>query len=231
MSEKESNAGECGRIRSMLAAFLADELPAGDSRQVQEHLDACPPCERFRRFECAFDGALKRSVGAVPAPASLILKLQRSMDAESTSPASPARPERARQWGGWRQWALAAGIVVALLAPFSVGYEIGLFAPRALQEQTRVVRGTLVCSACEKLGVPIADQRGCRVHGHHAALKCDDSVLWEFVEDDASRDLLTDASRIGDAVELRGVFLDDLHYVKVDSVRFLSGQAQADLGL
>jgi len=228
MSEMESNGGGCDRVRSMLAAFLADELPAGDSRQVQEHLDACPPCERFRRFECAFDGALRRSVGAVPAPASLILNLERAIDAEETSTRAP---ERARPSGGWRQWALAAGIVVALLAPFSVGYELGLFAPRGLQEETRVVRGTLVCSACEKMGVPIADQRGCRVHGHHAALKCDDTGLWEFVEDDASRDLLTDSSRIGDEVELRGLFLDDLHYVKVDSVRFLTGQARADLGL
>lgn len=228
MSGSASNGTTCEQVRALLAAFLADELSPGDSRLVQDHLDACAPCVRFRRFEDAFDGALKRGLGAVAAPASLILKIQRSIDAEGESPRRPAPSFRA---SGWKQWALAAGIVVALLAPFSVGYELGLFAPRAGHAESRVVRGILVCSACEKMGVPIADQRGCRVHGHHAALMCDDTGLWEFVETDQTRKLLTDASRIGDEVELRGEFLEDLHYVKVDSVRFLSGETQADLDL
>jgi len=219
----------CEQVRAMLAAFMADEIPPGESRLVQEHLDACAPCAGFRRFEDAFDGALKRGLGASVAPASLILGVQRGIGEEDSS------RRRSPFWfqaPALKQWALAAGIIIAMLAPFSLGYRLGLFVPEAAStEDVRVVRGTLVCSACEKMGVPLPNQRGCRLHGHHAALKCEDTGLWEFVETDSTRPLLTDASRIGDEVELRGVFMEDLHYVKVSSVRFLSGEARTDLDL
>ncbi|MBI3447743.1 MAG: hypothetical protein HY049_02295, partial [Acidobacteria bacterium] len=77
----------------------------------------------------------------------------------------------------------------------------------------------------ERGGSPTAAQKGCRAFGHHAALRCEPDGLWEFVESDTTMPLLTDADRIGRAIEVRGVFFEDIHYVRVSSYRYLPGGA------
>lgn len=230
MSTEERNPITCTEIRSVLPAFLADEIPATESRRVQEHLDQCASCRRFREFETAFDEVLKRGIREEKAPPSLVAGVREALRAEAAvSRISPG----ARISPGVRRWALAASILVALLAPSLVAVQMGILVPatRAVPGVEKVLEGDLVCSACEKAGRSLGEQRGCRAHGHHAAFKCDGAGVWEFIESEETRPLIMAADRIGDRIELRGVFMDDLGYVKVESYRYLSGGEQANLGL
>jgi hypothetical protein len=230
MSNEERNPITCTEIRSLLPAFLADEIPATESRRVQEHLDQCASCRRFREFEAAFDEVLKRGIREETAPPSLVAGVREALRAEASASRNRSG---ARRSPGVRRWALAASILIALLAPSLVAVQIGVLVPasRAVAGVERVLEGNLVCSACEKVGRSLGEQRGCRAHGHHAAFKCEDACLWELIETDETRSLIMAADRIGDRIELRGVFLDDLGYVSVKSFRYLSGGEQASLDL
>jgi anti-sigma factor (TIGR02949 family) len=230
MNSKSKSEITCGEVRALLPAFLADEISASESRKVHVHLDGCPECRRFRGFEDAFDGMLKRTLRIEAAPPSLVVRVHQALRDQD----APARG-RLREWAtpGWRRWAMAAAILLAVLAPSTAAYRAGLIPPILSwsAETERSLQGTLVCAACERVGRPVEAQRGCRVHGHHVAFKCDESGLWELVENDLTRPLILDASRVGDRVEMRGVFLDDIHYVKVNSFRFLPETELARLDL
>ncbi len=230
MSTEGRNPITCSEIRSVLPAFLADEIPATESRRVQEHLDTCAPCRRFREFEAAFDEALKRGIREEKAPPSLVAGVRRALRAEA---AGSREPLGGRLGGGARRWALAASILLALVAPSLVAVQTGILVPagRTVAGVEKVLEGNLVCSACEKVGRSLGEQRGCRAHGHRAAFKCEGAGVWEFIETEETRPLVMAADRIGDRIELRGVFMDDLGYVRVKSYRYLSGGELANLGL
>jgi hypothetical protein len=210
----------CNDIREILPAFLADEISAGDSLQVQSHLEGCAPCRKFKSFELAFDATVKRSLVREAAPPSLILGVQRALDGGSIA------SHRSLPFSGasaWRQWAVAAGIIFAMLAPVTLGYQLGFFvAPFAGTVEEKVLKGTLICSTCERMGVPIDQQRGCRLHGHRAAFKCDETGIWELVDNPGSRELITAATRLGDRLEVTGRFIDDIRYVNVSSYKYIS---------
>lgn len=220
---KEKNAAmSCGEVRSLLSAFLADELSPAESRRVQEHLEGCAACAGFRRFEDAFDIAMKRSLRTGAAPASLVVKIHRALDEEDTGQAAPARRVMARPWA---PWALAASLLVAILGPGILGVRTGVITlPVSAAGVILSTEGTLVCAECTRQGRPVSEQRGCRAHGHHAALRADNGALWEFVENDLSRPLILDADRLGDRIEVQGLFLDDIRYVRVNAYRYMDGQ-------
>jgi len=220
----------CAEVRALLPAFLADEIPSDQSLRVQEHLDSCPPCRRFHRFETAFDGALKRGMRREAAPPSLVLAVHERLAAEDAG--------RAGRLGGllarpWVRWAAAAAAVLVLAIPTVLLVRRGVppGPPLVSAEVERVERGILVCGGCELRSVPAERQRGCRAFGHHAMLRSNRGALWQFVESDASRPLLTAADHYGDEVEVRGVFLNDLGYVKVKTYHFLAPERGADSGL
>ena len=109
MNDKSSASG-CSEIRSLLPAFLADELATGESCRVQEHLDGCPACAGFERFEGAFDGALKRALTTEAAPATLVVKVHRALDEEDAGNVVRLRRIIDRPW---TPWALAASLLLA----------------------------------------------------------------------------------------------------------------------
>lgn len=44
----------CEQVLELLMDFLKRELPADVARAVQQHVDACNPCEQHARFETRF---------------------------------------------------------------------------------------------------------------------------------------------------------------------------------
>ncbi|HXI04611.1 MAG TPA: zf-HC2 domain-containing protein [Candidatus Saccharimonadales bacterium] len=228
--KENKDAAECREMRGLLPAFLADEIGAAESLRLQEHLNACPSCERYSRLEGAFDGALKRGIRREAAPATLVLRVNRALDAEAPQPGSASRP-----WGGrslWLQWAFAASVLVALVGGGFAGVRMGYFTmPVSMAGVSHSAEGTLVCAECMRLNRPIAQQRGCRAHGHHTALRTDNGEIWEFVDNPATHPLLMDADHVGDRVEVTGLFIQGLRYVKVDAYHFKGAAAASQQGL
>lgn len=228
--DRSKNVVTCAEVREYLPAFLSDEISATDSRRIQEHLDGCASCRKFHGFEHAFDEMLDRCLTREQAPPELEDRVRRSLNE-----ANVVRTERFTSWAGpgWRRWAIAAAILFVLVAPASVTYYDLLVNPAgvAIAGAEKNLTGTLVCSACERAGVETADQRGCRAHGHHVGFRCDQSGLWELVENDQTRSVINAANRIGDRVELQGVFLEDLRYVKVKSIRYVDRAGTGQSGL
>ncbi len=163
MTERTPPIG-CADVRSSLAAFTADELPVSDSRRIQEHLDRCPPCEGFRRFESAFDAALERTVRSEAAPASLMARIHRALDAEDAGGSPSSSRVLARPWA---RWALAASLAVAVIVPAAMALRGGFIRlPLSAAGALRSAEGMLVCAECARNRIPIERQRGCRAHGH-----------------------------------------------------------------
>jgi len=211
----------CAGIRELLAAALANEIPAGRADAVRDHLERCEACRRHRDFEIAFDGALTRGLKREEVDPALSDRIRDALRRED------ARVE-AGSWGrtGPAFKVLAAVAATLFVAVVSYGVARRAGAPAApiapahpAFEQVRT--GVLVCASCERGGAPTSAQTGCRAFGHHAALRCERDGLWEFVESDKTMSLLTDADRIGRAIEVRGVFFEDIHYVRVSSYRYL----------
>jgi hypothetical protein len=219
---ENSAAGRCGEIRALLSPFLADELSASESSRVQQHLDACPPCARFQRFEDAFSAAMERTVGATAAPASLVVKIHRALDEEDAGDVVRLRRAMERPWV--RGAAAAAAVLLLVVGPGIVGLKTGILTlPVSVAGVILSSEGTLVCAECTRVGRPVSEQRGCRAHGHHAALRTDDGALWEFVDSNLSRPLILDADHLGDRLQVEGLFIDNLHYVRLDAYRYLGG--------
>jgi anti-sigma factor RsiW len=228
MTEQTTPIG-CKEIRGLLPAFLADEISASESRQVQDHLDRCPLCRKFQSFEGAFDGALKRTLQPEAAPASLVVRVHRALDEEDAGHFVRLRRTLAQPWA---RWALAASILVALLGPGLIGVQTGYITlPISMAGVIQAELGTLVCAECQRGQRSLPQQRGCRAHGHHAAFQADTGQLWEFVDSSMTRPLINDADRIGDRIEVRGLFINDLRYVKVDSYEYLAARGSAQQGL
>ena len=220
MSGSGDNHTSCREVRAILSAFLADEIAVEDSRQVQSHLEGCAACRKFKEFELAFDATVQRSLAREAAPPSLILGVQRALDGGSAPVAGAMSFTGATVW---KQLAMAAGIVFVMLAPITLGYQFGFFVPSMTGTiGEKVLTGTLICSTCERMGVPIEKQRGCRLHGHRAAFKCDKTGVWELVDNPGSHELITAASRLGDRLELKGRFIDEIRYVNVSSFNYLT---------
>jgi anti-sigma factor (TIGR02949 family) len=213
MSMESARPAACGEVRERLAALLAGEVDAAERDRIRSHLDACGACLAFGRFEAAFDAAIRRAARRARAPEALLARIRGALDAE----AAPARRAR-RAPPAWLGWAAAAAILAGVLVP---GVR-----PRSVPEAPpagsgAVLTGTLVCGSCERHGVPLAAQRGCSRFGHHAALRCDRTGLWEIVETEATRGLTEDRGHLGDRIEVRGALLDDLRHVRVDAYSYL----------
>jgi len=222
---------DCPEVQSSLHAFLANEIPADRSAEVQGHLDRCEECRGYRSFEEEFNSLLARGITRDAADPSLAVRIHEALRGEDGSPAARA--------GGaahlpWHFWASVAALVLAVVVPSLMSRRGDAPAPPAAPQVVpaeQILTGTLVCSGCERHGWPVAGQRGCRAFGHHSALKCEKTGLWEFVETDLTRPLLTAADRVGDKVEVRGVFMPDIHYVKVTSFRYLDDPKSPPSGL
>ena len=219
----------CTEIRALLPAFLSDEIPLDQSGRIHAHLEVCASCTRYRRLESAFDETVRRSVKRKAAPPSLIVRIHEALNEEDRSASARLRRFMAP---GWRRWAAAAALLAAVLLPGGLAYQAGILRlPGAPSEVEQVIRGTLVCGTCERKGIQTRDQRGCRAFGHHTAFRCPKTGLWDFVESDVTRPLLTDADRVGDPVEVRGVFFTNLHYIKVTSYTYLTSTPEQASGL
>jgi anti-sigma factor RsiW len=91
---------DCKEARSLLDAFIDDELGAERSHAVDRHLGACPRCAAEASSLRALDAGVREaaracdgaSAGPIEAGAALRERLRRALDAE---PAAPARPPAA----------------------------------------------------------------------------------------------------------------------------------------
>lgn len=213
----KGGSGGCAEVRVRLPAFASEQLPAPESHLVREHLEGCPSCEGFLRLENAFDAALDRALERSAAPASLVAQVRRALDAEESGGKARegvlARP--------WAKWALAASLAAVLIVPGAMALRSGFIrVPLAAAGVLRTMQGVLVCADCARAHLPIEQQRGCRKHGHREGFLADDGRLWDFVVGPGSRPLITDSDRIGDRLEVEGLFLGEIHSVRVDAYRY-----------
>lgn len=104
----------CRESRSMIPAWLDQELPGRDGEALEAHLDACEDCSAFARREQGFVRGLRENLPREAAPPELKERLLSSVRAPAVSTA-PAR-----------RWALGAAAGLAL-----AGLLLALFVPRA----------------------------------------------------------------------------------------------------
>jgi putative zinc finger protein len=238
MASVELPGLECDEVRRLLPSFLANEVPTGTSAGVQEHLSRCEACRRFRGFEEGFDRLLARGLTREPVDASLQARILQGLQTEDAAAGSRVQGASGAAWG---RWATLAALLATVFLAFGIVWQRGILSPAPANPPAaapseaipveQVMTGRLVCDACERGGTPVSGQRGCRAFGHHSALKSDKSVVWEFIETDLTRPLLTDADRIGQRLEVRGVFFPELHYVRVSQYRYLGSGGEGPSGL
>ncbi|MBI3449538.1 MAG: zf-HC2 domain-containing protein, partial [Acidobacteria bacterium] len=152
MSGAGASRDDCAGIRELLAAALANELPAGRVDAVRDHLERCEACRRYRAFEVAFDGALARGLTREEADPALSDRIRDALRREDAR-------EAASSWGrdGAAFRILAAVAATLFVAVVSYGVARRAGAPAAAispahpaVEQVRT--GVLVCAACERGG-------------------------------------------------------------------------------
>lgn len=59
---------ECEQALALLMDHLKHELPAEVAAAVQQHLDACRPCDHHARFEANFILVISRRLGRETCP-------------------------------------------------------------------------------------------------------------------------------------------------------------------
>jgi len=119
MNRERQDIDRCEPFRSRLGAWLDRELPAGEQREMDSHLSACPGCRKVAEEYRTMAGWVRRSRGlesVVPPVEVFWQRLWSSL------------PERKKGWGFLRQtlqqWArqpryqlaLAGAIVLVILA-------------------------------------------------------------------------------------------------------------------
>jgi len=72
----------CLETIDRLSTFLDRELSEAEVREVQQHLDRCPPCVQLFRFEDGVRRLVKRCCEADHAPAAFRERLDRALRAQ-----------------------------------------------------------------------------------------------------------------------------------------------------
>ncbi|HYS05749.1 MAG TPA: anti-sigma factor [Candidatus Dormibacteraeota bacterium] len=111
----------CQEARSLLHAFLDDELDLTHSLDVQRHLDTCPACAREHSAQRALRTALRDEALYFRPPEGFTTRAQAALraSAEPVGAAARAGPPSGFSWTRWL-WLPAgalAGVLAVLVAP------------------------------------------------------------------------------------------------------------------
>lgn len=71
---------DCDEVVGRLYFYLDRELSPAEQAEVQEHLDACPPCQKRFRFEENVLHLVRRCCRDVSAPPELVARVRRLCD-------------------------------------------------------------------------------------------------------------------------------------------------------
>jgi len=189
--------------------FQADEVPEEQRLGLQTHLDACPDCARRFEIEEVFLHGLESRLPREELPPGLETRIRATLE-DATSHAAPV---------GWfrRPWfaAAAASVLLTLLLLGAMdGWPFrGVTDPAAVHVAQDVV---VVDYDCDRGGMPLEAQRGCR-HPHHInALKTPDGTYWNIAQETAgARELLLDRAMRGHRVRVEGDYYPHLHTVRL----------------
>jgi anti-sigma factor (TIGR02949 family) len=186
----------CEDLRKCLPLYVDNELSAEETRDLRHHLDACPECCRVADSEERFQTLLREHLAEVPAPPGLRERICLCLADEAS--AREIRPRRASRLPAW-------GAVAALLL-LAGGFVAGrLLAPGGHPDHI-VLRGHLVCLACDRAGVPLEVQRRCRETGHSTGLRTEEGRLVAFAPSQVVSALVSDPALRGGRVEAEGAF-------------------------
>jgi anti-sigma factor RsiW len=113
----------CDELARWIGPLLDGELDARNTAEVQSHLASCPACQRRYEVNKALSSNIRRLDLAYAAPASLPLRINEALEAESSSARAPFEEStsrgrsrnRSRQWFMWAGWpvAVAASAMLA----------------------------------------------------------------------------------------------------------------------
>ncbi len=107
----------CGELNELLSAEMDGELDRATRRRVQQHIAACPVCQRTRRELLTVSGLLATLAPVLPPPflrARVLERLAQLPDPPSHPPGPPSRPRSLPL--GPEFWAgMAGGVILFLL--------------------------------------------------------------------------------------------------------------------
>jgi hypothetical protein len=174
-----------------------------ESTEIRAHLDSCKDCSARLAAEERFDREVSERLPREPAPPALLTLIQAGIGRETAE----QEASRSRLWSRVATGALAA-ILVAGMAIVVLWDGSAQAVPGASQgenlaaEETRSIRGQLVCVGCSRAGLDIAHQRTCRGDGeqHVTGMRTPDGNLWRFMDGELIREYINEP-------QLRGVWL------------------------
>lgn len=73
---------DCKAAIENLYRYIDRELDEHEYEEVQRHLDACPPCARFFRFEAGLLTTVGKACRKEKAPPSLVDKISRVQESQ-----------------------------------------------------------------------------------------------------------------------------------------------------
>ncbi|MEO8199952.1 MAG: zf-HC2 domain-containing protein [Gemmatimonadota bacterium] len=76
---------DCERALALLVDFLKHELPADVATAVEQHLEACRPCEQHARFEAKFVLVISQRLREESCPARLRAQILNALNHEDLS--------------------------------------------------------------------------------------------------------------------------------------------------
>ena len=112
MNGAPHNDAACRKVRGHLDSYLSRELPAQTRREVERHLEGCPPCAAELETRARIRAQLQAAVRATPVPTGLEAKVRRAV--QGAGPDKVARPRT----GLWAVAAAAAVILCVALVSF-----------------------------------------------------------------------------------------------------------------
>src|SRR5690349_20518718 len=111
MGRRRTADMQCEEVQERLSAFLDDELGPLGSREIQEHLDACPSCADALEGLKGLGQRLRAEAPYCPAPDSLRARVSQAAWREAARGRSSGR----RLGLAPRGWLAAAATVVVVL--------------------------------------------------------------------------------------------------------------------
>jgi mycothiol system anti-sigma-R factor len=105
----------CEEVGRWIGPLLDGELDVRNTAEVQDHLAACPACQRRYEAQAALSSSLRRLDLAYAAPESLRQRIAAALDEPASAPAHLVSPAK-RTPRGVSRWLTLAGWPVALAA-------------------------------------------------------------------------------------------------------------------